>query len=38
VCCCRHALDALDCHTQGGWNRLLCGIRDAKMLQQAIVM
>jgi hypothetical protein len=38
-CCpCRKALDALDCHTQNGWTRLLKGISDAKILQQAIIM
>lgn len=35
---CRKALDALDCHTQNGWNKLLKGIQDAKILQQAIIM
>jgi hypothetical protein len=35
---CRKALDALDCHTQHGWTKLLKGIQDAKILQQAIIM
>jgi hypothetical protein len=38
VWCCRKALDALDCHTQHGWTKLLKGIQDAKILQQAIIM
>jgi hypothetical protein len=35
---CRKALEALDCHTQNGWTKLLKGIQDAKILQQAIIM
>lgn len=34
----RRALEALDCHTHQGWNTLLKGIQDAKILQQAIIM